>query len=88
MKTKKTSHSQLSAKGLHKRYGNIQEVIIQNFRAKPATPMASSPEPDLDDLACTVAVAPLIFRPELNIQAPPPLSPRGRERTVAAAIHD
>ena len=73
---------------LHARHGHIQEIIVQNFRAKPATPMASSPEPDLDDLAWTVAVARLIFGPEMNIQAPPNLSPRGHERLIAAGIND
>jgi FO synthase len=55
-------------------FGHIQEVIVQNFRAKPGTRMAGSPEPDLDDLRWTIAVARLILGPGMSIQAPPNLS--------------
>ena len=58
---------------LHDRYGHIQEVIIQNFRAKPDTPMRDHPEPGLTDLLRAIAVARLILR-KMNIQAPPNLS--------------
>src|SRR5205823_11922191 len=61
---------------LHERYGHIQEVIIQNFRAKPRIPMRDQPEPPLADLLRTLAVARLLLGPEVNIQAPPNLSPR------------
>jgi FO synthase len=57
----------------HEKYGHIQEVIIQNFRAKPQTPMAYWPEPDCNDLLRTLAVARLLM-PEMNLQAPPNLS--------------
>jgi len=73
---------------LHERHGHIQEIIIQNFRAKSDTRMAGAPEPDLDDLAWTVAAARLIFGPDMNIQAPPNLSPGGHERLIAAGIND
>ena len=73
---------------LHARHGHIQEIIVQNFRAKPATPMADAPEPDLEDLAWTVAAARLIFGPSMNIQAPPNLSPGGHARLIAAGIND
>ena len=73
---------------LHERHGHIQEIIIQNFRAKPETRMAGASEPDLDDLAWTVAAARLIFGPDMNIQAPPNLSPGGHERLIAAGIND
>ena len=73
---------------LHERHGHIQEIIIQNFRAKPDTQMAGAPEPDLDDLAWTVVAARLIFGPDMNIQAPPNLSPGGHERLIAAGIND
>ena len=76
---------------LHARYGHIQEVIIQNFRAKPGTRMAEAPEPDLDELAWTVAAARLVFGPHMNIQAPPNLSPDGLEglaRLIGAGIND
>jgi FO synthase len=63
----------LAIRDLHEKYGHIQEVIIQNFRAKPATPMASWPEPDRADMLRTLAVARLLM-PEMNLQAPPNLS--------------
>src|SRR5579863_7711148 len=63
----------LAIRDLHQRYGHIQEVIVQNFRVKPAIPMAHWPEPSLGDMLRTVAVARLLL-PEVNIQAPPNLS--------------
>jgi FO synthase len=54
-------------------YGHLQEVIIQNFRAKPDTAMRSTPDADLTDLAATVAVARLVLGPKVRIQAPPNL---------------
>lgn len=59
---------------LHDRYGHIQEVIIQNFRAKPDIRMRDHLEPELLDLARTIAVARLLFGGEVNIQAPPNLA--------------
>ena len=73
---------------LHERYGHIQEIIIQNFRAKPGTRMATAPEPDLADHLWTIAVARLIFGPEMNIQAPPNLMPEALEDMIAAGIND
>lgn len=58
----------------HRRHGHIQEVIVQNFRAKPGTPMANHPEPDHADMLRTIAVARLLLDPEVSIQAPPNLS--------------
>jgi FO synthase len=54
-------------------HGHIQEVIIQNFRAKPDTAMANDPDADLDDLAATIAVARLVLGPKMRVQAPPNL---------------
>jgi FO synthase len=65
----------LALRDLHDRYGHIQEIIVQNFRAKPDTRMASTPEPDQHDHLWTIAVARLIFGPAMNIQAPPNLMP-------------
>ncbi len=65
--------SLLAIKRLHDEYGHIQEVIIQNFRAKPRIPMASWPEPDNGDMLRTLAVARLLLR-DMNIQAPPNLT--------------
>ena len=56
---------------LHRQFGHIQEVIVQNFRAKPGTKLAGAAEPDLDDLLWSLAAARLILGPEMNIQAPP-----------------
>jgi FO synthase len=56
-----------------RQYGHIQEVIIQNFRAKPDTAMRERPDAQLDDLAATVAVARLVLGPKARIQAPPNL---------------
>src|SRR5881227_698487 len=53
---------------------HVQEVIVQNFRAKPGTRMADAPEPTLDDLLWTIAVARLLLPPEIAVQAPPNLS--------------
>ncbi len=73
---------------LHSAHGHIQEVIVQNFRAKPDTRLASSEEPDLDDLLWTIAVARLILGPEMNIQAPPNLSPGVYQRLIDAGLND
>lgn len=72
---------------LHERFCNIQEVIIQNFRAKPGTKMATHPEPDQEDLLWTIAAARLIFGGEMNLQAPPNLS-GNYGQLIAAGIND
>jgi FO synthase len=53
---------------------HVQEVIVQNFRAKPGTRMAAAPEPSLDELLWTIAVARLVLPPSVAVQAPPNLS--------------
>ncbi|TCZ64105.1 7,8-didemethyl-8-hydroxy-5-deazariboflavin synthase subunit CofH [Roseicella aquatilis] len=73
---------------IHAQYGHIQEVIIQNFRAKPRTKLAEAPEPNLDDLLWTVAAARLVLGGAMNIQAPPNLSPGVYQRLVAAGLND
>jgi FO synthase len=73
---------------LHQRYGHIQEVIIQNFRAKRGTRRARAPEPTLEDLLWTIAAARLILGADMNIQAPPNLSPDCYARLIAAGIND
>ena len=80
--------SLLALRTSHRRYGHLQEVIVQNFRAKPYTKMALAPEPDLEELVWTIAVARLIFGAEMSIQAPPNLSPGVLEQLVAAGIND
>ncbi len=80
--------SLIAIRDLHRQYGHIQEVIVQNFRAKPNTKSAAAAEPDLDDLLWTVAAARLILGAEMNLQAPPNLTPEGYERILAAGIND
>ena len=81
--------SLLALRELHDRHGHLQEVIIQNFRAKPGTKMVDAPEPDLDDLLWTIAVARIVFGAAMNIQAPPNLSEAGvLPRLVDAGIND
>jgi 7,8-didemethyl-8-hydroxy-5-deazariboflavin synthase CofG subunit len=77
----------LAIRDLHDRYGHIQEVIVQNFRVKPAIPMANWPEPTRGDMLRTVAVARLLL-PNVNIQAPPNLSAPYYEDLVDAGIND
>src|SRR5437867_9605298 len=73
---------------LHVKYGLIQEVIIQNFRAKPEIPMAAHPEPSLKDMLRTIAIARLILGPHMNIQAPPNLSYGDFPLLLEAGIND
>ena len=80
--------SLLDIQKVHQEYGHIQEVIVQNFRAKPNTLMADVAEPTIEDLLWTIAVARLIFGPTMSIQAPPNLSPDSLRSIVNAGIND
>lgn len=73
---------------LHQSYGHIQEVIIQNFRPKPEIPMRDHPEPSLEEMLKTIALARLILGGEMNIQAPPNLAPDSYELYLQAGIND
>jgi 7,8-didemethyl-8-hydroxy-5-deazariboflavin synthase CofG subunit len=73
---------------LQARSGNVQEVIIQNFRAKDDTPMRGEDEPSALDMARTIAVARLVLGPEMSIQAPPNLSPDAYGFYLLAGIND
>ena len=73
---------------LHERYGHIQEVIVQNFRAKPTIPMRAHPDASRDDMLKTIALARLIFGGAMNLQAPPNLTPDGFELYLEAGIND
>jgi 7,8-didemethyl-8-hydroxy-5-deazariboflavin synthase CofG subunit len=75
-------------KRIHDRYNHIQEVIIQNFRAQTQTPMENNAEPDLSEIARTVAVARIIFQGKTNIQAPPNLIPGNYQMMLDAGIND
>jgi FO synthase len=68
-------------------HGHVQEVIVQNFRAKQGTAMAGHSEPPLEDMQRTLAVARLILNPEIGLQAPPNLE-SSFERYIAAGIND
>ena len=80
--------SLLAIRDLGDRYGHVQEVIVQNFRAKPGTPMAAAPEPSLEDHLWTIAVARLLLGLETSVQAPPNLRPGALARLVEAGIDD
>jgi len=71
-----------------RRYGHVQEVIVQNFRAKPDTAMRGHAEPTADELLATIAVARLVLPTKVHLQAPPNLSPRDVERIAGAGIDD
>ncbi|MDP9405362.1 MAG: 7,8-didemethyl-8-hydroxy-5-deazariboflavin synthase CofG, partial [Actinomycetota bacterium] len=71
-----------------RRYGALQEVIVQPFRAKPDTAMRARPEPSADALLATVAVARIVLPTRVHLQAPPNLSPDDVERIVGAGIDD
>ncbi len=80
--------SLLELRELHRRYGHIQEVIIQNFRAKPQTPMADSLDASTEDLLWTTAVARLILGADVNLQVPPNLSYDDYPIYLMAGIND
>ena len=80
--------SLLAIRDLEDRHGHIQEVIVQNFRAKPGTPMATAPEPSLEDHQWTIAVARLVLGPGTSVQAPPNLRPGALARLVEAGLDD
>jgi len=72
----------------HRRYGHIQEVIVQNFRAKPDTAMRTAPEPDAEEMVAAVAASRILLGPTMHLQAPPNLSPDDLPRVLAAGIDD
>jgi FO synthase len=78
----------LTIREIHEKYGHIQEVIVQPFRAKPGTRMASAPEPSLGDLQRTLAVARIILGGEMNLQSPPNLMSDEYPLLLDAGIND
>jgi FO synthase len=80
--------SLLALRAAHERHGHIQELIIQNFRAKPGTRMALAPEPDFADHLWTVAAARLVLGGKMSIQAPPNLAAGALGQLVGAGISD
>ncbi|WP_420722443.1 5-amino-6-(D-ribitylamino)uracil--L-tyrosine 4-hydroxyphenyl transferase CofH [Hwanghaeella sp. LZ110] len=73
---------------LHQRYGHLQEIIVQNFRAKQGTLMSDATEPTTDELRWTIAAARVIFDKEVSIQAPPNLTPDAAKHLIPAGIND
>jgi FO synthase len=78
----------LAIRELAERYGHVQEVIVQNFRAKLETRMAAAPEPPLEELLWTIAVARILLGPRAHLQAPPNLSYDEFPRLLDAGIDD
>lgn len=78
----------LALKALGEEYGHLQEVIVQNFRAKPGTRMASHPEPSLEEHLWTIAVARILLGPRWHVQAPPNLAYDDFPRLLDAGIDD
>jgi FO synthase len=83
------TESLFAIRELHRRYGHVQEVIVQNFRAKAGTAMAEAPEPDEEEFLAAVATARVVLGPHVSVQAPPNLSdPAQRRRLLDAGISD
>jgi len=78
----------LAIRDLHEEFGHVQELIVQNFRAKPGTRMAHYPEPPLEELLWTIAAARLVFGPSMSIQAPPNLNPAQLPALISAGVND
>ena len=80
--------SLLTIRDLYRRFGHVQEVIVQNFRAKPGTAMAAALDADTIELLWSVAVARLILGPDANVQVPPNLSADNYRTYLDAGIND
>ena len=78
----------LEIRRLHRAYGHIGEVIVQNFRSHPDTPMGLASEPSSEALAATVALARLILDDDVSVQAPPNLNPASIATLLGAGIND
>ena len=82
------AESLFAIRELHQRYRHVQEVIVQNFRAKPGTAMAGAPEPGDEEFRAVVATARVVLGPRVNLQAPPNLSDPHYPRLLDAGIND
>jgi FO synthase len=78
----------LTIRRLQRQYGHIGEVIVQNFRSHPDTPMGFATEPTPDELAATIALARLILDDDVSVQAPPNLNPASTATLIQAGIND
>ena len=82
------AESLFAIRDLHRKYRHVQEVIVQNFRAKPGTAMHAHPEPDTEAFLATVATARIVLGPRMHVQAPPNLSDPHYPRLLDAGIDD
>ena len=80
--------SLLALQAIQDTHGHLQELIIQNFKAKPGTKMATAPEPAIEEQLWTIAAARVLFGPSMSIQAPPNLRPEDLGSLVRAGIND
>jgi FO synthase len=78
----------IAIRDLHRTFGHIQEVIVQNFRAKPGTRMRDAAEPPSTELLWSVAAARLILGPDIGVQAPPNLNPGQATGLIGAGLSD
>ena len=79
----------MAIRDLHRRYRHIQEVIVQNFRAKPVTAMHGAPEPSDEEFLAAVAATRVLMGPYVSVQAPPNLSDQAQQaRLLDAGIND
>jgi FO synthase len=83
------AESLFAIREIHRKYRHVQEVIVQNFRAKPGTAMHDAPEPDDEEFLAAVATARVVLGPRMSVQAPPNLSdPAQQLRLLDAGISD
>ena len=82
------AESLLAIRELDRKYRHVQEVIVQNFRAKPGTAMRAHHEPEWEEFLASIAAARVVFGPRMNVQAPPNLSDERFPRLLDAGIND
>jgi FO synthase len=82
------AESLFAIRDIHRRHGHVQEIIVQNFRAKPGTAMQNAEEPSSEEFLASVATSRVVFGPRMNIQAPPNLSDPDYPRLIDAGIND
>ncbi|MFN2544834.1 MAG: bifunctional FO biosynthesis protein CofGH [Actinomycetota bacterium] len=82
------AESLLAIRHLHAKYRHVQEILVQNFRAKPGTAMQGHPDADHDEYLASIAVARIMFGARMHVQAPPNLSDERYPRLIEAGIDD
>src|SRR3989440_114865 len=86
--TRERAESLVAIKTLHTKYRHVQEVLVQNFRAKPGTAMHAAPEPEEEEYLAAIATTRVLFGPRMHVQAPPNLSDDRYPRLIDAGIDD